>query len=73
MKRKQTYQRFESAIGECITCGANTQARNALAWTHNHVRANPTHLCGYQVAYFVGHVERHSAQTDGSKQDGAVK
>lgn len=37
----------------CHTCGASIDARNALAWAHNHVRANPTHTVELALGYSV--------------------
>lgn len=37
----------------CHTCGASVDARNALAWAHNHVRRNPGHFVDLSLGYAV--------------------
>lgn len=37
----------------CFTCGASVDARNALAWAHNHVRRNPGHSVELALGFAV--------------------
>jgi hypothetical protein len=37
----------------CFTCGASVDARNALAWAHNHANHNPGHQVELAMGYFI--------------------
>ena len=48
-----TRQALTHHTAGCFTCGASVDARNALAWAHNHVRHNPGHTVELSLGYFV--------------------
>ncbi len=37
----------------CFTCGAAVDARNALAWAHNHANRNPGHRIELALGYLI--------------------
>jgi hypothetical protein len=37
----------------CFTCGASVDARNALAWAHNHANRNPGHQVELALGYAI--------------------
>lgn len=37
----------------CHTCGASVNARNAVAWAHNHANKNPGHQVELKLGYSV--------------------
>lgn len=41
------------ATAGCFTCGATVDARNAVAWAHQHVNRHPTHTVELSLGYSV--------------------
>jgi len=46
-------QRLIHYTAGCHTCGASVDARNALAWAHQHANKNPGHQVELALGYSV--------------------
>lgn len=61
MKTTQTLIRY-SAV--CLKCGKVCDARNAVAWAHNHARTHTGHAVDLALAYNVTAGGKTSSGTD---------
>jgi hypothetical protein len=52
----------------CHDCGASVDAKNAVAWAHNHVSRNPGHQVELSLGYQIANPQT-AAQTASSQKE----